>query len=101
MWRTALLLLTMALVARPAHAAAPPESPANMSSSQFQSLSCIGTGTLGALMAYTYTDLLVVTGVVLNPIAIFAPVVATGFAFGCSIGSNAAPGIYWLHMQLQ
>lgn len=72
-----------------------------MSSAQFQSLSCLGTGTLGGLVAYAYTDWLLVTGVVANPVVIFAPAVATGFAFGCSIGSNAASGVYWLHMKLQ
>ena len=101
MWRAA-FLLAMALLARPAFAAPPPDSPANMSSAQFQSLACLGTGSLGAVVAYAYTDLLVVTGtVVVNPVLIFAPAVATAFAFGCSIGSNAAPGIYWLHTKLQ
>ena len=87
--------------ALPAYAKAPPDSPVNMSSSQFQSLSCLGTGALGGLVAYAYTDALVVTGAVINPIVIFAPAVLTGFAFGCSIGANAAPGVYWLHTKLQ
>jgi len=95
-------LLAMALLAAPAVAAPPPDSPADISSTQFQSLACLGTGTLGALVAYAYTDLLVVTGtVVVNPVLIFAPAVATAFAFGCSVGSNAAPGVYWLHRKLQ
>jgi hypothetical protein len=89
-------------IALPAHAAPPPDSPSNMSSAQFQSVSCLGTGALGALVAYAYTDLLVVTGtVIVNPVLVFAPVVATGFAFGCSIGSNAAAGVYWLDRKLQ
>jgi len=97
----ALLGIALAGV-QPAYAAVPPDSPPNMSSAQFQSVSCLGTGALGALIAYAYTDLLVVTGtVVVNPVLIFAPVMATGFAFGCSMGANAAPGLYWLHMKLQ
>lgn len=73
-----------------------------MDNSQLQGLACIGTGVFGALIAYAYTDLLVVTGTVMvNPVVIFAPVVATGFAFGCSIGSNVAPGLFWLHAKLR
>ena len=78
-------------------AANPPEQPVGMTMPQFQGLACLGAGTLGSLIAYAYTDMLVLTGtVVVNPVAIFAPVVATGFAFGCSIGATAAPGLFWL-----
>ena len=69
---------------------------------QFQGVSCLGTGTLGSLIAYAYTDMLVLTGtVVVNPLVIVAPAVATGFAVGCSVGANAAPGLYWLSKQFR
>lgn len=105
--RAAIAVIT-ALAVQPVSAAPPdppgdpPAGPRGITSSQFQGLACLGTGALGSLVAYAYTDALVLTGaVVVNPIAIFAPVVATGFAFGCSIGATAAPGVYWLHTQLQ
>jgi len=80
----------------------PPQEPANMTMSQLQGLACLGTGLFGAMVAYAYTDMLVLTGaVVVNPVAIFAPVVVTGFAFGCNIGSSVAPGLFWLHARLQ
>jgi len=90
------LFAALALAVRPSFAAAP-DTPADMTLPQFQGVSCLGTGALGGLIAYAYTDVLVLTGtVVVNPLAIVAPAVATGFAVGCSIGANAAPGIYWL-----
>jgi hypothetical protein len=30
-----------------------------------------------------------------NPL-LLVPLVATGFLGGCSVGANAAPGLYWL-----
>jgi len=100
MWRIA-LVATLALVARPSLAAAA-DAPRNMTLPQFQGVSCLGTGTFGALIAYAYTDMLVLTGtVVVNPLVIVAPAVATGFAVGCSVGANAAPGLYWLSRQFR
>ena len=100
MWRT-VLLVTIALAARPALAVAA-DAPRDMTLPQFQGVSCLGTGTLGALVAYAYTDMLVLTGtVVVNPLVIVAPAVATGFAVGCSIGANAAPGLFWLSKQFR
>lgn len=51
----------------------------------------VSTGTLGTLVAYVDTDMLVLTStVVVNPLVIVAPAVATGFAVGCSTGAVLA-----------
>jgi hypothetical protein len=77
--------------------AAIPEAPTGMTVPQFQGVSCLGGGALGSLVAYTYTDALVLTGAVtINPLVILGPALATGFAVGCSIAANAAPGLFWL-----
>lgn len=82
--------------------AAPPDGPANMTVPQFQGLSCLGGGALGTLVAYTYTDALVLTGAVtINPLVILGPAMATGFAVGCSVAANAAPGLFWLSTQFR
>lgn len=106
-WFSRGLIIVMLLAGQSVWAADPdppsdgPPQLKTMDSSQFQGLACMGTGLLGGLVAYAYTDLLVVTGtVVVNPVVVFAPAVLTGFAFGCSIGSNVAPGLFWLHAKL-
>ena len=97
--RATALLVAMALVGRPALAVAA-DAPGNMTVPQFQGISCLGTGAFGAVIAYAYTDMLVLTGtVVVNPLVIVAPAMATAFAVGCSVGANAAPGLYWLSRQ--
>lgn len=77
--------------------AAIPEGPTGMTVPQFQGLSCLGGGALGSLVAYTYTDTLVLAGAVtISPLVILGPALATGFAVGCSVAANAAPGLFWL-----
>ena len=72
-----------------------------MTTAQLQGLSCLGGGALGSLIAYAYTDMLVMTGAAaVNPVLIFAPVVTTGFVIGCNVAAIMAPGLYWLHVRL-
>lgn len=100
-------MVCLALVLQPAWAQQPgsakkvPAEPSDMTMAQLQGLACIGAGALGSLVAYAYTDALLVTGAVVNPLIIVAPAIATGFAFGCSIGGNIAPGLFWMHAKLQ
>lgn len=73
------------------------EGPTGMTVPQFQGLSCLGGGGLGALVAYAYTDTLVLAGAVtINPLVFLGLAMATSFAVGCSIAANAAPGVFWL-----
>ena len=55
----------------------------------------VGRQPRGARVFY-YSDVLAVaaTGVT-NPL-LLVPLLATGFLGGCSVGANAAPGLYWL-----
>ena len=67
-----------------------------MSMAEWQGVSCLWGGSLAGLGVYYYSDVLAVaaTGVT-NPL-LLVPLLATGFLGGCSVGANAAPGLYWL-----
>jgi hypothetical protein len=98
----ALLLLGASLVGAPALAQQPPAltatptGPYGMSMAEWQGVSCLWGGSLAGLGVYYYSDVLAVaaTGVT-NPL-LLVPLLATGFLGGCSVGANAAPGLYWL-----
>jgi len=102
----ALLLLAGSLgAASPAAAQQPPSlsstptGPYGMAMAEWQGVSCLWGGGLGALGVFYYSDVLAVaaTGVT-NPL-LLVPLVATGFIGGCSVGANAAPGLIWLLRQ--
>jgi len=60
-----------------------------ISTTELQSLSCLGTGSLTAGWAAVL--------VILSPLeALSAPVIAAAFAAGCGVGAVAAPGVRWL-----
>ena len=73
-----------------------PGGPFGMSMPEWQGLSCLWGGSLGALGVFYYSDVLAVaaTGVT-NPL-LLVPMIATGFLGGCSVGANGAPGLVWL-----
>jgi hypothetical protein len=100
-----LLLTALLAIASPATAQQPPSlsatptGPYGMSMAEWQGVSCLWGGSLGALGVFYYSDVLAVaaTGVT-NPL-LLVPLVATGFLGGCSVGANGAPGLIWLLRQ--
>src|SRR5947207_9520415 len=97
----AVLLLASSLAPSPALAQQAPTPPApggpfGMSMPEWQGLSCLWGGSLGAMGVFYYSDVLAVaaTGVT-NPL-LLVPLIATGFLGGCSVGANGAPGLVWL-----
>ena len=97
---TMLMLAALATPVRAQQAPAPPTptpgGPFGMSMPEWQGLSCLWGGSLGAMGVFYYSDVLAVaaTGVT-NPL-LLVPLVATGFLGGCSVGANGAPGLVWL-----
>jgi len=82
--------------------AAPPAAtgPFAMPLPEWQGVSCLWGGLLAGVGVFYYSDVLTAaaTGVT-NPL-LLVPLVATGFAAGCSVGANAAPGLTWLARHL-
>jgi hypothetical protein len=104
--RIAALCLAASLAAGPAVAQAvpamqvPPTGPNGMPLQEWQGVSCLWGGALAGAGVFYYSDVLTVaaTGVT-NPVLLI-PLIATGFAAGCSVGANAAPGLMWLYRAL-
>ena len=59
---------------------------------EYQALGCLIGGIIGATGVYAYSDVVAVaiTGVVTNPVLLI-PVMATGLAVGCAVGSTVSP----------
>lgn len=83
---------------------APPSAPrgAPMTTQAYQGLSCIVLGTLTTIGVYIYSDVIteVLTGSAVNAVLLI-PVMALGFASGCSVGSTMGPGVQWIVQQFQ
>ena len=83
---------------------APPSAPrgAPMTTQAYQGRSCIVLGTLTTIGVYIYSDVIteVLTGAVVNAVLLI-PVMALGFASGCSVGSTMGPGVQWIVQQFQ
>jgi len=83
---------TFACWSGPGHAddALPEGAAPSMTTSEFQSLSCLGVGSISATTATVL--------IILSPLeALTAPVIAGAFAAGCGVGAFAAPGVRWLY----
>ena len=88
----ALLLAGILAGASPGHAddALPDGATPAMTLTEFQSLSCLGVGTVSATTATVL--------IILSPLeALTAPVIAGAFAAGCGVGAVAAPGVRWIY----
>ena len=109
----AILALTGLLVAAPVAAqtaspapASPPAlsqpvtPPSPMTTQAYQGLTCIVLGLLTTVGVYIYSDVIteVLTGTAVNPVLLI-PVLALGFASGCSVGSTMGPGVQWIAQQ--
>jgi len=76
----------------PGHAedALPEGAAPAMTTAEFQSLSCLGVGTVSATTATVL--------IILSPLeALTAPVIAGAFAAGCGVGAFAARGVRWIY----
>ena len=64
--------------------------------SEWQGISCLWGGAIGSTASFVYSEVLIVaaTGAT-NPLFLI-PLIATGFASGCSLGTNVAPALAWL-----
>lgn len=88
----ALLLAAILAWSGPGHAddALPDGAAPAMTTGEFQSLSCLGVGTVSATTATVL--------IILSPLeALTAPVIAGAFAAGCGFGAVAGPGVRWIY----
>jgi hypothetical protein len=93
-------LLVVAILAAPSavaaqtapsqgEAGAPPE----MTLQEKQGFGCLYAGVFGAVAAYVYSDIIAVAvSGALNP-GLLIPVLASGFAVACGVGSQATPAV--------
>ena len=82
--------------------AARSQPPVPMTTQAYQGLSCIVVGTLTTVGVYIYSDVIteILSGMAVNPVLLI-PVMAVGFASGCSVGSTMGPGVQWIAQQFQ
>jgi hypothetical protein len=81
-----------------AQTTAPPTAPPlpvvglGLTQPEYQGLGCLIGAIIAAVGTYGYSDIVAVaaTGAVTNPV-LLVPVMATGFAVGCAVGSTASP----------
>lgn len=91
---------TPTALADPAAAYQPLVPPAGMTIQAYQGVSCIALGLVTTFGVFIYSDVITeaLTGAVVNPVLLI-PVMALGFASGCSVGSTMSPGLLWLSQQ--
>jgi hypothetical protein len=86
-------------MAQPASPA--PAVPPTMTMAEYQGLGCLLGGTVATTGVFVYSDIITIaaTGVV-NPL-LLVPVMATGFAVGCSVAATVSPGLLWIGRTLR
>lgn len=103
--------LTTAPVAAQTTSAAPsgpsgmapiPAPSAAMTIQEYQGLSCLALGLITTFGVFIYSDVITeaLTGAVVNPVLLI-PVMALGFASGCSVGSTMSPGLLWISQRFR
>jgi hypothetical protein len=89
----AILAAPSAVAAQTAPGQAPADAPSQMTVQEKQAFGCLYAGVLGAVAAYVYSDIIAVAvSGALNP-GLLIPVLASGFAVACGVGSQASPAI--------
>ena len=85
-----------------ATASAPLVPPNGMTLQEYQGLACLTMASITAAGVYVYSDIIleVLTGTTTNPVLLI-PVIATGFAAGCSVGSTMSPAFLWIANQFR
>jgi hypothetical protein len=101
--RTIAGCLAASLIVTPAMAQTSPPAPTGpygMPMQEWQGASCLWGGFLAGFGVFYYSDVLTVaaTGAT-NPL-LLVPLIATGFAAGCSVAANASPGLTWLYRKV-
>jgi hypothetical protein len=100
LWLAAALSAAALFAATPAKAqlapAPPTPLPEGITYPEFQGLGCLIGGTIVAISAATYAE--VVTVGAATPLVI--PVMAAGFVAGCGVGAIMSPGLWWIYRQL-
>ena len=73
-----------------------------MTLQEYQGLNCIAFGLATAAGVYVYSDVIVevLTGMSVSAYLLL-PVLATGFAAGCSVGSTMSPGLLWIYSRFR
>ncbi len=77
-----------------------PRGPYGMSMPEWQGVSCLWGGTLAGIGVSYFSDMLSVAATGMTNPLLLIPFIATGFVAGCSVASNAAPGLAWLYRSL-
>ncbi len=103
--RMAPLVVCLALLAAtPAHAqsdAAPVGPlPSDTTYPEFQGLGCLAGGTIVAVGAATYAEVIAAAAIGGASVPLMVPILATAFAVGCSVGAVMAPGVWWIYRRL-
>lgn len=102
-----MLVVTFAMSAAPTQAQTqrnqvPPPAgdlPASFTYSEFQGVACLIGGAAAMVGVATYSELIAAaTGGVSVPVIV--PIVAAGFAAGCSVAATAAPGLLWMYRRI-
>ena len=93
-------LLAAHAPARAVEAPLVPPAGTPMTMAEFQGLSCAALGAATGLAALAYIDPITVAaaGTFSTPLLLI-PVVAAGFAVGCSVGATVSPALAWAYRQ--
>jgi hypothetical protein len=78
-----------------------PPRDAPMTLAEYQGLSCIGIGAVAGVGTLGYLDPIAVAATGLASPLLLVPVVAAGFAVGCSVGATIAPAFLWFYRRSQ
>jgi hypothetical protein len=109
LWVSAAAMAQTAVAPAPviASAVAPPMAlplapVVGMTMQEYQGLNCMAFGSFTAFGVYVYSDVILeaLTGAFVNPL-LLVPVMATGFAAGCGVGSTMSPGLLWIVNQFR
>ena len=73
-----------------------PPADTPMTLSEFQGLSCASLGVVAGLIGIVYLRP-IEEATHLGAAMLAAPLVATGFAVGCSVGATLAPALLWAY----
>jgi hypothetical protein len=67
-----------------------------MTMPEYQGMGCLLGGVVGATGVYAYSDIITTAATgMLNPL-LLVPVMATGLAVGCGVGSTVSPVFLWI-----
>ena len=74
---------------------------APMTIAEYQGLSCIAVGIVTCIGTLGYLDPIAAAATSLASPLLLVPVVAAGFAVGCSVGATLSPAFLWFYRRAQ